>query len=885
MKKTISFFLSCLMLLTLSVAAVATESAEPKLHINGAEAKEAETITTIVRNWQLIGVSPQDSVTWSAEPTDGKTEAIFTIEPSTAGATHSANLTALRNGTATVSVSNSEAKVLATCNVTVNIPLGTVEFVSADNDEVLSTIQGWPDTSYSAPSPAPSRTGYTFGGWYTSKKLKSEFNFSTNVFLSNGGTKKVWAKWTINKYAVTFVDGNGTQLSSAEYEYNTAADAITVPADPTREGYTFAGWTPEITAVTENVTYTAKWTPKVTAGGTTYDTLNDALKQVEDKTEIPVLEETALDDDGALTAPANSKIMVESSANAGSGETAASAKELTITKSDNTSETAYLVTKGGVTSAVKSNDVDNVITGKDKNGGTISTEAEAKAAVAKMFNVPKVLAAIASKTNTAVNDVNFSMKVTQEGVTHTDGHYKTFEVHPVAKFGTTEIEVPADARTAQEYNVTLDFDAANVGRYVKITHYKSVGGTENLGSYLIGADGKVTFPTTSFSEYGGDLLPQEYGAMFTMTVEASKANIEVDEEVAFEVKLTSTVATNLNTMKFSYSLPAGFTETGKTGTLAGAVAQTGGDWLWQSAQTADIALTADTPVSLGTIKATVAQANAVYNEDKTFTFNPATLTFSGAAYTEKTTDAASATTKVTTTYAITWDYNGGKAGDETAKTDTVGVNVTPTAPAPVKPGYTLSWTPTVAKATTDVTYTAVWTLDTSDMSVQFNDYGYAYVNSTDSADYDKLLVLKAPVPTSGYAYAIDGNLMFATTEANYRNLVSAADNETVYVYLVGSATTSDNVLGATPRLSVVEGTNETIVRDGDLNRDNSVKQGDLGVLVDLFKTPGLYNRTGVVGVRARLEADIDNSANAENSFKSIADVNAIIGKLFPASGG
>ena len=70
---------------------------------------------------------------------------------------------------------------------------------------------------------------------------------------------------TTNKYTVTFVDEDGeTVIKTAEYAYGTVAADIVKPADPTKEGdakntYTFAGWTPEITDVTANATYTATY--------------------------------------------------------------------------------------------------------------------------------------------------------------------------------------------------------------------------------------------------------------------------------------------------------------------------------------------------------------------------------------------------------------------------------------------------------------------------------------------------------------------------------------------------------------------------------------------------------------------------------------------------
>ncbi len=101
----------------------------------------------------------------------------------------------------------------------------------------------------------PTRAGYTFGGWYTEEACTNPYGFATPV--TNALT--LYAKWTINQYTITFKPGNGDEDTTITQNYGTP---VTAPANPTRTGYTFAGWDKEIPATmpAENMTVTALWT-------------------------------------------------------------------------------------------------------------------------------------------------------------------------------------------------------------------------------------------------------------------------------------------------------------------------------------------------------------------------------------------------------------------------------------------------------------------------------------------------------------------------------------------------------------------------------------------------------------------------------------------------
>jgi uncharacterized repeat protein (TIGR02543 family) len=76
----------------------------------------------------------------------------------------------------------------------------------------------------------------------------------------------LYAKWTINQYTITFDSNDGTSVTAITQDFDTAVSA---PTNPTRTGYTFAGWFTD-EALTTSYTFTtmpseattlyAKWT-------------------------------------------------------------------------------------------------------------------------------------------------------------------------------------------------------------------------------------------------------------------------------------------------------------------------------------------------------------------------------------------------------------------------------------------------------------------------------------------------------------------------------------------------------------------------------------------------------------------------------------------------
>ena len=125
----------------------------------------------------------------------------------------------------------------------------TVTFQSEGGSEVASQIRA--NTPAAQPD-NPTKEGHTFIGWYNGEE---KWNFADAVTEALTLT----AKWTANRYTITFKPENGGQDIVIKQDYGTA---ITAPANPTKTGYTFAGWDKTIpsTMPAGDMTITARWT-------------------------------------------------------------------------------------------------------------------------------------------------------------------------------------------------------------------------------------------------------------------------------------------------------------------------------------------------------------------------------------------------------------------------------------------------------------------------------------------------------------------------------------------------------------------------------------------------------------------------------------------------
>ena len=140
------------------------------------------------------------------------------------------------------------------------------------------------------------KTGYTFSKWNTkadgtgtditagSGTVSAKTLVDLVTDPGNGGTVYLYAKWNVNSYTLTFALDGGSLTAGGGFSAGTSNQSKTVtyartygaadsnsktwPNDPTKTGYTFAGWKSGSTtftsggtvSITSNTTVTASWT-------------------------------------------------------------------------------------------------------------------------------------------------------------------------------------------------------------------------------------------------------------------------------------------------------------------------------------------------------------------------------------------------------------------------------------------------------------------------------------------------------------------------------------------------------------------------------------------------------------------------------------------------
>lgn len=117
----------------------------------------------------------------------------------------------------------------ATFNVTFN----------ANGGSVSTTSKTVTHNSTYGSLPTPTRTGYTFNGWYTSASGGTKITDTTKVTITANQT--LYAQWTANGYTIAYNSNGGSgSVGNSSMTYDKAANLNSNSF--TRTGYTFNGW-------------------------------------------------------------------------------------------------------------------------------------------------------------------------------------------------------------------------------------------------------------------------------------------------------------------------------------------------------------------------------------------------------------------------------------------------------------------------------------------------------------------------------------------------------------------------------------------------------------------------------------------------------------------
>ena len=86
---------------------------------------------------------------------------------------------------------------------------------------------------------APTKSGYTFKNWNTAADGSGTVYNVGDTFQMGTANVTLYAQWTVNNYTVSFDTQGGSAVADQAVQYNAT---VTVPAAPTKAGYTFKNW-------------------------------------------------------------------------------------------------------------------------------------------------------------------------------------------------------------------------------------------------------------------------------------------------------------------------------------------------------------------------------------------------------------------------------------------------------------------------------------------------------------------------------------------------------------------------------------------------------------------------------------------------------------------
>jgi len=133
----------------------------------------------------------------------------------------------------------------------------TITF-NTDGGTAIDPVKAAYGSDVNAPAAVTTKEGYTFNGWAETQGETSKDKAVTFPVTMPLDGDTYYAIWTPNQYTITFANTGDSVIDPITQDYKTT---VTAPADPVKEGHKFEGWDDEIptTMPAYNMTINATW--------------------------------------------------------------------------------------------------------------------------------------------------------------------------------------------------------------------------------------------------------------------------------------------------------------------------------------------------------------------------------------------------------------------------------------------------------------------------------------------------------------------------------------------------------------------------------------------------------------------------------------------------
>lgn len=166
-----------------------------------------------------------DFTGWTGTGLGGATTSVSVVKGSTGNRAYTANWSAKSFTNSLIYNANGGTGAPATQTASVTYP-------STSSTFTLSTTK-------------PTKTGYTFAGWYDAASGGNAIGATTTVgsaSYAGNQSKTVYAHWTANTYNIVYDLNGGTAKAGGSYPSKATYDTAFGVSVPTKAGYVFAGW-------------------------------------------------------------------------------------------------------------------------------------------------------------------------------------------------------------------------------------------------------------------------------------------------------------------------------------------------------------------------------------------------------------------------------------------------------------------------------------------------------------------------------------------------------------------------------------------------------------------------------------------------------------------